>query len=146
METSTSPRTSLSTTVRVTRIVWLTMLASIVILAAVTEISTQTIQPMPKRFFDVIAGLCVAIVIAKSVVRRVYFVQGEYLLATDRTDLQALKRWQTGHIYCFALSEAVAMFGLVLRGGSTLREVAPFYLAGFVLMLSSRPKTPPENG
>jgi len=122
------------------------MLASIVILAAVTEISTRTIQPMPKRVFAVIAGLCVAIVIVKSVVRRVYVAQGAYLLAKDRTDLQALKRWRTGHIYCFALSEAVAMFGLVLQGGFTLREVAPFYVAGFILMLFSRPITPPENG
>ncbi len=30
--------------------------------------------------------------------------------------------------------------------GFTLREVAPFYAAGFVLMISSGPREPLENG
>ena len=52
-------------------------------------------------------------------------------------------RWQTGYILGFAQSEAIALFGLSLRYmGFTLREVSPFYVVGFVLMLLSWPRVP----
>jgi hypothetical protein len=59
-----------------------------------------------------------------------------------------LRRWQTGCILGFAQSEAIERrVGLSLRFmGFTLREVAPFYAAGFVLMIFSGPRAPLENG
>ena len=78
---------------------------------------------------------------------RKYVVRGAQQLAKDPTNLQALKCWQTGHILGFAQSEAIAMFALNPRFmGFTLWEVAPFYVAGFVLMLFSNPRAPLENG
>jgi len=76
-------------------------------------------------------------------VRRVFVLRSEPTLAVQPDDGAALSRWRTGYIAIYALSESVALFGLVLRIlGFTLSEVAPFYLAGFALMLVFGPRPP----
>ena len=58
-------------------------------------------------------------------------------------DTAALIRWRAAHIVSFALCEAVALFGLVLRFlGATTFEAAPFFAVAFVLMLAFRPAAP----
>ncbi len=58
-------------------------------------------------------------------------------------DVDALTRWRAGNMALMAMSEAVALYGLVLRllGGS-LNRCAPFYLAGLILLLVMRPRRP----
>ncbi len=122
------------------------MLASIVLLVGVAEISVKPTRKPPVRFFEAITLLAVLCAIGRFVLRGKYVREGSLMLAQDQADARALKRWQTGHIIGYALSEAVALYGFNLRyAGFTLREVAPFYLAGLVLMFFSRPRLPEKR-
>jgi len=67
-------------------------------------------------------------------------------LATRPNDAATLSRWRAGHIMTYALSEAIAIFGLVLRIiGFSLSQVASFYIAGFILLLFFGPRRPVAN-
>lgn len=77
------------------------------------------------------------------VVRRTLVSQSAASLATRPSDVATLTRWRTGYIMTYALSEAIALFGLVLRfTGFSLSQVAPFYVAGFILLLFFGPRRP----
>jgi len=79
-------------------------------------------------------------------VRRLFVLRAEVELGAQPEDTAALNRWRSGYIIIYALSEAVALFGLVLRIlGFTLSEVTPFYLVGFVLILLFGPRRPPSG-
>jgi len=72
-------------------------------------------------------------------------LQSEATLRTGATDVGTLNRWRSGYIVTYALSESLALFGLILRFmGFNLVQVAPFYLAGFILMLFFGPRQPSE--
>jgi hypothetical protein len=76
-------------------------------------------------------------------VRRLFVLRAEVTLAVQPEDTAALNRWRAGYIITYALCEAVALFGLVLRIlGFTLSQVTPFYLVGFVLILLFGPRRP----
>jgi hypothetical protein len=78
----------------------------------------------------------VAIVGAIFVVRRTLVLRAAESLATDPEDNLSLNHWRTGYIMTYALSEALAVFGLVLRlRGSPVQASVPYYLGGFVLLL-----------
>jgi F0F1-type ATP synthase membrane subunit c/vacuolar-type H+-ATPase subunit K len=125
------------------RMVWLWMIASVFLFASVAEMSARTMRRPPVRVFEVIAGVAVALAISWIVVRRKYVGEGANVLARDPSDARALRRWRTGHIISYVISEAVALYGLNLRYmGFTFRDVTAFYLAGLVLMLFSWPKMP----
>jgi hypothetical protein len=119
------------------------MLGSIVLLAAVAEFSAQA-RPEPKvSFFKAIAAVAIGLVFSCLVLRRKYVVQPAKRLVLEPTDAAALKRWQAGHILHYSMSEAVALYGLVLRyQGFSLSQVLPFYLVGLALMLYGRPRAP----
>jgi len=52
-----------------------------------------------------------------------------------------LNRWRTGYLITYALSEALALFGLLVRlAGFSLSQAVTFYLPGLVLMLFFRPR------
>jgi FtsH-binding integral membrane protein len=122
------------------------MLASIGLLVGIGEISAPT-RRGEKIVVEIIAGLVIVIIVSRTIMRRKYVFRGAQPLAEDPTNVHALRRWQTGCILGVAQSEAIATFGLSLRFmGFTLREVAPFYAAGFVLMIFSGPRAPLENG
>lgn len=54
-----------------------------------------------------------------------------------------LGRWMTAHIMAFALLEAVALFGLVLRLlGARFSQVIGFYAAAILLLLAFAPRRP----
>jgi hypothetical protein len=118
------------------------MLASLLIFPAVPEISVQRAPHPSVRFVQVITGLSVLVTVSWLVLRRKYLGRSVTLLRSNPENIEAIKRWRTGHILSFTLSEAVALYGVNLRYlGSSFREVIPFYAAGFVLMLWSWPRT-----
>ena len=119
------------------------MLVSIGLYAFVTE----RFGPPPKEstpgFFYAITVMAVAMIGAIFVTRRILVTRSENTLAASPEDLAALIRWRLGYIVTFALSEAVALYGLVLRFvGFNFSQVVPFFLAGFILMLFFGPRRP----
>ena len=148
MQMNPSSSQSVAPVKTVLQIMWFAMLSSIVLLAVVGERAAQGTAQRPQVVFvEAITLVAIVLVIAQAVLRRKFLTVGAQLLAQDPTSRQGLMRWRAGHIVGYAMSEAVALFGLVLRFlGFTLREVAPFYVAGVILMLFSAPKVPPDGG
>lgn len=76
-------------------------------------------------------------------VRRIIVKPAETTLAGDSENVVALNRWRIGYVATFALSEAVALYGVLLRfAGLEFQQVVPFLLAGFILMLFFGPRRP----
>jgi hypothetical protein len=75
--------------------------------------------------------------------RRKLVLQSEPLLASEPYEPAVVARWRTGYIITWALSLSIALYGLVLRYlGFTFSQVAPFFVAGFVLILFFAPRRP----
>lgn len=64
-------------------------------------------------------------------------------LRVDASNKEALKRHQVAVLLSFALCEAVVLFGLILRfAGIEFFKFLIFVLAGFALLIYSRPTDP----
>jgi F0F1-type ATP synthase membrane subunit c/vacuolar-type H+-ATPase subunit K len=103
----------------------------------------QSMAPEPNRnlyfLLTLVALTTVGMIFA---VRRLFVLPSETKLAAEPEDVAALNRWRSGYIITYALSEALALFGLVLRIlGFTSSQVLPFYVVGFVLMLLFAPRS-----
>jgi hypothetical protein len=86
-----------------------------------------------------IAG--VIMVLSTFAVRRLLVLKAQQNLAQHPDDPHFLHQWRGGYIVSYAFSEIIAVFGFVLRAlGYTLLQVAPFYIAGFALLLFLRPR------
>jgi len=119
------------------------MLASIVAYAVVGEIVKPSARAINPTVNYVVSMLSVAIVGIIFVVRRTLVFRAEQTLASQPDDVISLNHWKTGFVATYALCEALAMFGLILRFlGCTFEQSAPFYLAGFVLLFFFRAKLP----
>jgi hypothetical protein len=77
-------------------------------------------------------------------VRRLMLKAAESMLAENRENPAALYRWRASYMASYALSEAVMLYGVVLRFmGLKFSQVAPFFIAGVILMLFFGPR--PSN-
>jgi hypothetical protein len=66
----------------------------------------------------------------------------ESMLAKNRENPAGLYRWRVSYMATYALSEAVVLYGVVLRFmGLEFTQVAPFFIAGFILMLFFGPRS-----
>jgi glycerol uptake facilitator-like aquaporin len=118
------------------------LLVSIALYVFIGERLGQRAPPDRNLYFvlTLVAITTVGMIFA---VRRLFVLRSEATLTAEPEDTAALNRWRSGYIITYALSEVVALFGLVLRIlGFTLSQVAPFYLVGFVLMLLFGPRRP----
>src|SRR5713226_738719 len=85
----------------------------------------------------------ISVVGAILVVRKTMVLQSEAELREKPGDPVMLSRWKTGYFVTYALCEALALFGLVLRIlGFTLTQVWPYYAGSFVLLLLFWPRAP----
>jgi len=130
------------------RMMWILWFSLLIAMAGYTVLcffaNVRTIpNPMMLRAMSIVAA---AEVVALFVLRRKMLVPAMALLSSHSEDAAALARWKTGHILTWALSLSVALYGLVLRYlGFTFSQVAPFFIAGFILMLFYFPRRPVET-
>jgi hypothetical protein len=62
-------------------------------------------------------------------------------LASSPGDTDAHTRWRAGNLAVMAMSEAVVLYGFVLRIiGGTLSQALPFYVAGLLMLLLMQPR------
>jgi hypothetical protein len=88
-----------------------------------------------------ITFMAVGMIIAIFLLRRVMVIRAEQTLVQNAEESASLYRWRAGYIVTFALCEAIALYGFVLRFLSfSLTQVMPFYVVGFVLLLFFRPR------
>lgn len=130
-------------TIRTLRAVQWAMLGSILLYAVAGEVlrfRARTADPSLSYVFTT-AG--VAIVGAVFVVRRTLVVRSAENLASHPDDPLTLNHWKSGYLATYALCEALALFGLILRVmGFGFQQSLPFYVGGFVLLFFFGPREP----
>lgn len=130
--------------IRTVQRVRIALLVSIVLYVPVGEgvISRHASPPNP-ILFHVLVLIAITNVALTLIVRRILVTRAESALADPAPGADALNRWRAGYITIYALCEAIALYGVVLRVlGFTLSQVAPFYLAAFVSLLFFFPRRP----
>jgi cytochrome b561 len=129
--------------IKVIRAVQIAMLVSVILYVAVGEGIGSVPRLNNPVLFYVLSLVTITIVGVILVVRRTLVLQSAAALANRPNDSATLSRWRAGHIMTYALSEAIAIFGLVLRLiGFSLSQVWSFYIAGFILLLFFGPRRP----
>ena len=96
----------------------------------------------PTLFYgiSVVSILTIGVIL---VVRRTLVLHSEAMLKNVSNEEAIVNRWKTGYIVTYALSEALALFGLIVRmTGFSFSQAVTFYIPGFVLMLFFRPRQP----
>ena len=133
--------------IKTLRTVQWAMLLSILLYVGVGEILGPRIRHVEPALSGVLSTLAVGIVGTIFVVRRTLVFRAASTLATQPEDNICLNQWKTGYLTTYALCEALALFGLVLRfRGSELQQSLLFYVGGFVLLLFFRPRLPEAQG
>jgi|SRR5271157_3674331 len=121
------------------------MLGSIVAYGYIVWWLPSAAIPNP-LLFRVLTALSVTLVVGIFVLRRLQVLPVESVLAVQPDDAKALGRWRQGYIVTYVLSEAIVLYGLVLHFlGFRATKVAPFFVAGFVLILFFRPMALPTG-
>jgi len=119
------------------------MLLSVLLYVGVGEILGPRIQRIDPALSYLFSTLAVGIVGTIFVIRRTLVLRAASTLASQPEDSLSLSQWKTGYITTYALCEALALFGLVLRfQGSELQQSLLFYVGGFVLLFFFRPRQP----
>jgi F0F1-type ATP synthase membrane subunit c/vacuolar-type H+-ATPase subunit K len=119
------------------------MLLSVLLYVGVGEILGPRIQRIDPALSYLFSTLAVGIVGTIFVIRRTLVLRAASTLASQPEDSLSLSQWKTGYITTYALCEALALFGLVLRfRGSELQQSLLFYVGGFVLLFFFRPRQP----
>lgn len=119
------------------------MLLSILLYVAVGEILGPRIRRVDPALSYLFSTLAVGIIGTIFVVRRTLVLRAASTLARQPEDNICLSQWKTGYIATYALCEALALFGLVLRfRGSGFQQSLLFYIGGFVLLFFFRPRQP----
>jgi F0F1-type ATP synthase membrane subunit c/vacuolar-type H+-ATPase subunit K len=126
------------------RVVQWSMLASILLYAALGQVllgrEGRAVDPAVSYLFSTLAVAIVGIIF---VVRRTLVMRAAESLATHPDDGLSLNHWRTGYLATYALCEALALFGLVLRFlGCSFQQSALFYAGGFVLLFFFGPRQP----
>jgi len=132
---------------RTLRLLQWSMLASIVLCVVVGETVGPRARYVEPALSYVFSTLAVGIVGTIFVVRRTLVLRAAVALVQQPEDNLSLGHWRTGYIVTYALCEALALFGLVLRfQGAELKQSLLFYIGGFVLLFFFRPRQPePET-
>lgn len=125
------------------RAVQWSMLTSVLLYAVVGELAGPRARGADPTLSYLFSTLTVGIVGTIFVVRRTLVLRAEAVLAVHPDDSVNLEHWKNGYLTTYVLSEALALFGLVLRfRGSTMEQSLLFYIGGFVLIFFFRAKQP----
>jgi hypothetical protein len=136
----------METAVRLVRLVQIAMLVSIVLYVAVGELVGRAATSNNSLFYT-LSLAAISTLGAAFVVRRTLVLPSEALLREKPGDHLVQARWKSGYIFLYALCEALALFGLILRlVGFTLGHVWGFYLGGVLLLLLFSPRPPQTQG
>lgn len=125
------------------RLMQWSMLASVLLYVLVGQVAPATARILDPSVSYLFATLGVAVVGIIFVVRRTLVFRAAASLAFHPEDILSLNQWRTGYIVTYALCEALALFGLIMRFlGGNLQASGPYYLGGFILLFFFRPQQP----
>jgi hypothetical protein len=128
---------------RLVRLVQIAMLVSVVLIGAVGELVGRSADANDTLFYT-LTLVSISTLGAAFVVRRTLVLPAEALLQTKPQDALLQARWKAAYVFLYALCEALALFGLILRlTGFGLAHVWGFYLGGFLLLILFSPRLSP---
>jgi hypothetical protein len=130
-------------TIRTLRTVQWTMLGSILVCAVISKVlrARATVADPSLSYVFTTAGVAVVGIIF--VVRRTLVLRSAQSLAAHPDDPVTVNHWRNGYIVTYALCEALALFGLILRfTGDNFQQSLPYYIGGFVLLFFFGPREP----
>jgi len=131
------------------KIIRAALMAAIILYGLVGEILAQKALATPRSASGIYFAitLCAITLVGVIVaVRRLWVLPAEVMLAAQPLDVAPLMRWRAGYIATYAVSEAIALLGFVLRIlGFTLSAVIPFYLVALILMMFFGPRRPAND-
>ena len=143
LRNSREDASSMNRVLKTLRVVQWSMLASILLYAALGQVLGRGVRAVDPAVSYLFSTLAVAIVGIIFVVRRTLVMRAADSLATRPDDGISLEHWRTGYLATYALCEALALFGLVLRFlGSGFQQSALFYIGGFALLFFFGPRQP----
>ena len=123
------------------QIIRVAMLAAIVLYVLIAHLALPHRPAPAMTVLYIVMFVAVMDVIALIILRRMFLPQPVAGMAAQTVDGKALAQWRVGYLLTYALSEAIALLGLVLNAlGFTIRQALPFYIAGFALILFFRPR------
>ena len=126
----------MDSSIRQLRTVQIALLISTVLYAFIALRAAERSRGTPLMIAS-LALLSGAMAIAAFVIRTKLVGKAEAQLSLQPDDKITLSRWRSAYVLIWALCEAIAVYGLVLRYlGFTMTQVAPFFAAGFLLMLA----------
>jgi hypothetical protein len=129
--------------IKIVRAIQIAMLLSVALFVLAGELVGSIPKFSNPTLFYALSLATITIVGVILVVRRTLVLQSAAALRTRPNDVATLNRWRAGYLMTYALSEAIAMFGFLLRIiGFSLSQVASFYVAGFILLLFFGPRRP----
>ena len=129
--------------IKIVRLLQIAMLLSVLLLVIVGEMVGSIPRLSNPTLFYALSLATITMVGVILVVRRTLVLQSAATLAERPNDVATIARWRAGYVMTYALSEAIARFGLLLRIiGFSLQQVASFYVSGFILLLFFGPRRP----
>ena len=122
------------------QLIRIAMLASVVFYAVIATLVPASGQPNPIAFYAFTA-IAIAEVAAIFVMRRALTAPAQMGAMPQLDAAKVSMKPGTALIVIYCLSEVVALYGLVLHFLSfSLSQVAPFFVAGFVLLFFFEPR------
>lgn len=118
------------------------MLSSIAVYAFIIKQFPSNAQANPIIYYALLL-LAIWVLVGLFLFRQKFVKASENVLVTNPGDLVAQKRWRTGYLIMYAFSDAIALYGVVLHFlGFRTTQVAPFLIAGFLLIVFYPPTVP----
>jgi F0F1-type ATP synthase membrane subunit c/vacuolar-type H+-ATPase subunit K len=137
----------MKTAISTLQIMRIAMLSSIAIYVLIVKQLPSSIQANPVIYYAMVF-LAVWVVVGVFFLQQKFVKASESVLTTNPDDVAAQKRWRAGYLLIYAFSDAIALYGVVLHFvGFTMTQVAPFLIAGFLLIVFYSPRIPvPSRG
>jgi hypothetical protein len=116
------------------------MLASVVFCGLIATLAPSNEEPKPIVFYG-LSGMAIVEVAAIFVIRRILVSAPRTAAVPQPQQANASMKPETALILIYCLSEAVALYGLVLHFlGFSWTQVLPFFIAGLVLLFFFDPR------
>jgi hypothetical protein len=122
------------------QLIRIAMLASVVFYAVIATLVSSSVEPNPIAFYA-LTVIAIAEVAAIFVMRRALLSPAQMGAMPQPAAARVSMKPGTALIVIYCLSEAVALYGLVLHFlGFSLSQVASFFVAGLVLLFFFEPR------
>ncbi|MEO5936211.1 MAG: hypothetical protein ABIP81_03270 [Terriglobales bacterium] len=134
------PPVTAASSFRILRIMWAAFLIHMGMVVFIAEyLSKGDVRPIDVFYYSFCAVVAVEVVVA--LILRNKLDPAYDALRLNAEDKAALVDRQKLHVFLFAISESIVLFGFVLRFlGTPLPYCIPLYAVGVVLLLLSAPR------